>query len=520
MNTRPRLEEGYAQQRLGRTLQAIGGQFGDLAMKVLRSQIRSEVVQGQLSYEDAAREFQEELRKDTDYASWPSKFEQWHDNKIAEISGQKLTPASQKALTEWGQAKRNQLGTQITAQSWTLTARNERALLDATVEGAILSGDTGEMEIQMDGMVEDGLLTPNERLEYRQRVRDGRKALLRERAKLDKEQALRNDIDSQVERINSMSIADRMAEVRALKGYENVDRNEIKARVQSQIDAETEAIEKTFTRQWVDAQLTRPTVLAAGLPSDLEKKWLTDIKKQYEEKETATESERLEAREQFDEKISQGDKEGARKLLMDDAWMFTTADNEQRYNTLNDPPAGSNDPVMKDAIDAIDRMLTLEEKAAGQIPKDEEGQKKFRERRASALRRSLEKKQQVREWFRSNPDATPSEKNRQVETILSGISKRQEGHVRDEVQKWWQTVGKAVTKDYAVAPGLTYGGIGGVGMLEGVVQKPTAEERKKSREAMQAIWEQLTKEEKETAMQALRQGKTAKEIIEYFEAHK
>jgi hypothetical protein len=50
--------------------------------------------------------------------------------------------------------------------------------------------------------------------------------------------------------------------------------------------------------------------------------------------------------------------------------------------------------------------------------------------------------------------------------------------------------------------------------------RPTAAQRKKERDAMQAIWEELNEEERETALQAIKQGKTAQEIIDFFEANK
>ncbi|KKN75793.1 hypothetical protein LCGC14_0376690 [marine sediment metagenome] len=45
-------------------------------------------------------------------------------------------------------------------------------------------------------------------------------------------------------------------------------------------------------------------------------------------------------------------------------------------------------------------------------------------------------------------------------------------------------------------------------------------EKKTNRDIMQRIWEQMTEEERVIAMQALKQGKTAKEIIAFFEANK
>lgn len=159
IQTQPGLPEGRAAARLGQTLQAIGGQFGDLASKVLASQIRTEVSNAQLNYDTSYSTFITELQKDTDYRGWGEKFNKWHDIKISELSQQKLVPASQQYISMFGQDRKNKNFTKVELQSWSNTIQAEKTALQSEINDITRTQDPAQALAHLERMKSEGIVS-------------------------------------------------------------------------------------------------------------------------------------------------------------------------------------------------------------------------------------------------------------------------------------------------------------------------------------------------------------------------
>jgi hypothetical protein len=149
------------------------------------------------------------------------------------------------------------------------------------------------------------------------------------------------------------------------------------------------------------------------------------------------------------------------------------------------------DPVLESAIKAIERRRDA---MAATLTKAKPGDKKqlaqYRADLADIEMELLRDKQSIREWFRKNPDATPVQKNQQIEAVLKRNREQAITNVADGIMKrMGDRLGESVVrgifgKDIGTHS-IEYsgGGIGGVGMLEGFVQKDKTPQKPKGKPA-------------------------------------
>ena len=154
--------------------------------------------------------------------------------------------------------------------------------------------------------------------------------------------------------------------------------------------------------------------------------WQSQYASAVTEKKVASQAEILQSREDYDkslENTSVSGKEASNKILMDDAWMFTTTENKARQDKLKNPPETSN--TLKAYIDQVDRTLAMEEKAIGDFgdatDEDEitdEIRQQVINQRAKVLRGALEIQQEMRDWKAENPKAAPAQEISAYEKYL------------------------------------------------------------------------------------------------------
>jgi hypothetical protein len=118
---------------------------------------------------------------------------------------------------------------------------------------------------------------------------------------------------------------------------------------------------------------------------------------------------------------------------------ITDTDYKEIKNLIVDP-IQEQEPILKSAIQAIDRRRTA---MAGtlQKPDDKKGLELYRANLANIEMEALRDKQSITEWFRKNPDATPAQKNQQIEAVL----KRNREQVISEMAERMGVIGRART---------------------------------------------------------------------------
>jgi len=279
----PSPTDAQAVAQFGDTIERISGAF---AQKMDEAESDKQTLEARGRFLENYAKWQGEIAQDPDYQGYDKKFKEFMEGQQRDVVGtirhRGARERAGKLLTQFG----GSWAGQVQKQKW---AAESQAIEDqgflAIEQGVDIGGTEGTEQVDEGlGILRDNnFLTPDgaERLRRDKMAEMARLQKIRQ-AEIE-EQVLRADIDAQVTRITALSVNERDAEVRKLTGYENVVRNEIKARVKEQTEADIEATQKTFTRSWVEGALTKPDVLAASLPSGLERKWLTDIKKQYDE---------------------------------------------------------------------------------------------------------------------------------------------------------------------------------------------------------------------------------------------
>lgn len=322
---------------------------------------------------------------------------------------------------------------------------------------------------------------------------------------------LRQQIDGQVAYIDGLPLQEREAAVRGLKGWEKTDRNEIRDRVERQMDAEMDAVEQSarekllgdnpdisaakdiinenlsnFGTDWHTDALNKIQNAASILASTGVNPYATTTKWDvYDEDEKLA----------FEGKL---DTRAISKHTGPDGYSDTEA---RRLRAIIKDPTGESDPILKDGLSAVDRLRTVET-GLGDAS---------RQAAVDAELRSIENKQLIRKGFTDHPEWTASQKRDHIENVLNPAKQKA---ANDEVLRWWQRLQLDWNPQTLGGP---FGGGFPVGEEAEEAEKKKAKVR---RDELQAIWEQLTEEERDTAQQALRQGKTVKEITDFFEANK
>ena len=161
VSPQPARRVGYETQRLGEALRQIGGTFADLADKVHRSQIRTEVSTSQSNYSEARDLAILDISKDPDYAGQAAKFTSWHDEYTSgDVSGLQTNEAK-SFQSRWFKAQRHSGFVDVTLSSAKLTAKSEHASLLRSVSIGVKTGDFTNAQIQAEAMIADGNLDKN-----------------------------------------------------------------------------------------------------------------------------------------------------------------------------------------------------------------------------------------------------------------------------------------------------------------------------------------------------------------------
>ncbi|MHC4389164.1 MAG: hypothetical protein ACYSX1_11210, partial [Planctomycetota bacterium] len=267
-------------------------------------------------------------------------------------------------------------------------------------------------------------------------------------------------IDGVVDRINALKHKDREEALRNLEGLENADRNEIRARVQRQMESEMEAAEleargfllretkgadgtmkadpdisgakaiinshlDDFGPDWHKAALAN----AQGVASDLNETGINPYTttqnwpRYYEDEDLA-----------FEGKLSLPD---IQKHTGRNGYSDTEA---SRLKAIIKDPVAESDPTLKDALAEVEDFANIQRAALGDLKdlEDEEFVEEralLREARAKILRETNELKHALRQIKIQNPDITPGQYNDAINAILNPAK---EDAVREEVLKWWQ----------------------------------------------------------------------------------
>ncbi len=143
---------------LARTLDEIGGDFASLTQRILRSQTRSQVVEGQLTYDENFATFKGGLLNDPDYRNWPNKYRDWHKKQIQAVTFGDLIPVAKQQLSLWGRDKYVGESVNIGIDSYNSTIADERAKWEAAIIRAESTGEVGPVLRQTEEMIEDGAL--------------------------------------------------------------------------------------------------------------------------------------------------------------------------------------------------------------------------------------------------------------------------------------------------------------------------------------------------------------------------
>jgi len=123
----------------------------------------------------------------------------------------------------------------------------------------------------------------------------------------------------------------------------------------------------------------------------------------------ATEIQMLEATDAIQSAIEKGDREGAKKLLWEHAWMFTPSKNDQMLQDIRGRDQKSTDTMLTDALAAETDVANAEVQAL----KD-----KTPEQIAQASVNSMRRREEMRKEWRTKPDMTPNDKLKFTENLL------------------------------------------------------------------------------------------------------
>ena len=295
-------------------------------------------------------------------------------------------------------------------------------------------------------------------------------------------------IDGMVRYIDQLPHKDRQAALGSLEGWEQVDRNEIRARVERQMDLEMETVQlkahklvsgvnpdwsgakavltenlDNFGTDWYTAEL-RKLQSATGILNDkaVNAYTTTTNPEVYDKDETLAFAGELDIR-----TIQKHTGPGG----------YSDSDAARLKAIIKDPTAKS-DPILQDALSEVESFADL--RRAG-IRTDFEGITKeerqtVQKSRAKILRETNALKYDLRQIKIQNPEITPEQYNTAIEAILNPAKQQ---NATDAVDAWWERLGRAIANielPESEPISLGGGGIGGVGLLEGPGDKGVPDE--------------------------------------------
>lgn len=329
----------------------------------------------------------------------------------------------------------------------------------------------------------------------------------------------RQVIDGQVDYINGLPYKEREAALQSLTGLENADRNEIRARVERQMELEMEAVELSAREKLLgdSMDISGAKAIINDNLDNFGTDWHTDAlnkvqnaagilaKKGVNPYTTTTDWNVYDKDEKlaFDGKLNTTT---ISKHTGPDGYSDTEA---RRLRAIIKDPVGESDPILTDALSEVEAIADLQRKALGDI-KDlsDKPQAKLRKDRTQILREANELKQQLRRLKIQKPDMTPDQYHSAIDGILQPVK---ENAAKDASRTIWESITAGELGTGAAPP---------FGFTPSTPTLPTTKRTRVQRDRLQAVFEQLTEEEKKTAEEALRQGKTPEEIVTFFEANK
>ena len=272
----------------GAGLQGVAQDELDARLKIL---VQAQETDGRITFHKGVNDFDASLDEDTEYEKYLGKWDKENARLQKGILSKATLPGAKRNLEQYMLGQAESMRGAVSDKAFSRKQDHARANLivaldDFAAEGTQAARKAGEEMLV--AAADSGLIDKEWAAQHIIRLRSGIAQTRAAQVKAAKEQALRQSIDGTVGSITALPIGERDEAVRKLKGLENADRNEIKARVKAQSEAEIEQVNKEFTRAWTDGALTTPMIYAAKLPSTLEGKWLADIKKQYDEGPTET----------------------------------------------------------------------------------------------------------------------------------------------------------------------------------------------------------------------------------------
>ncbi len=340
-------------------------------------------------------------------------------------------------------------------------------------------------------------------------VKVGRKRFIQEA-----EQGVhQQQIDGQVAFIDGLPHQDRESALRSLTGIDKTDRNEIRDRVELQMEAEQDSVEQAAREKLIG---DNPDIIAAKdiINENLSQfgtDWHTDALNKIQNAASILNSTgvnpyatttKWDVYDKDEELAFEGklDTRAISEHTGPDGYSDTEA---RRLRAIIKDPVGESDAILRDGLSAVDRLRTVEV-GLGDAS---------RQTAVDAELRSIENKQLIRKGFADNPKWTASQKRDHIESVLN--SSKQDT-ADDEVTKWWNDLRLSFDFDTSGLGG-TFGGGFPVGKEAEQIRKGEAKTR---RDELQAVFERLTDEQKELAQKALRQGKTVDEVLAVIEVHK
>ena len=142
-------------QRLGAMLSGLGGEWADVADKVRRSAVRTEVGDEQIAYDEAKNIELDALNKDPDLLGRNDKFTTWHEDYIKTRSAGIKNIESSSYLSRWYKGQKSTIGTEIAANSWSASTKREFDVLEGQFAIAETTGNYNDVEIHAAEMIAD-----------------------------------------------------------------------------------------------------------------------------------------------------------------------------------------------------------------------------------------------------------------------------------------------------------------------------------------------------------------------------
>ena len=158
-----------ADQRLGSTLQSIGGEIGDIGLQVQKAQNRKDLSQMQVDYNSAMNQHLIDQEKNPNFEDWSVDTRRRHDEIVSELSAVKRSQSAKEEFGIWSQGQESRVHFSVATRSNKLIAQDERNSLPLLMESTAAAAQEETFNKKLDDMVEGNNLLPSERDEWKDR---------------------------------------------------------------------------------------------------------------------------------------------------------------------------------------------------------------------------------------------------------------------------------------------------------------------------------------------------------------